>query len=96
MSICKLDRLGMNRSDVHAGPRGGLLTGVLAMEGLLLLHADREQDLCLRGGVVAHPRLRRRVGVRGPGVETAMDDFDLEGVEEVEQVMMGRGRATGG
>jgi hypothetical protein len=33
-------------------------------------------------------RLRRRVGVSGPGVEMAMDD--LEGVLLVELVMMGR------
>lgn len=50
---------------------------------------EQEEDLCLRGGVVTQ-RLCRRVGVRGPGVEMAMDDLD-GALDVVEVVILGRG-----
>jgi len=101
MSILNADLLGMNRSEVHAGPLKDDLEGVLkSIDGLLLLHADKDEDdfLSFRGGVVRQALLLvvlgfspwRRVGVSGPGVEIAMLDLDLQGVNE-EQVVMGRG-----
>jgi hypothetical protein len=84
----------MKRSDVQAG-----LTGLFDFEdgvrrlidGLLLHEAlDNELDLSLRGGVVTQARLgsRRRVGVNGPGVETAMLILVLEGAADAEEHVM--------
>lgn len=84
----------MKRSDVQDG-RTGLLDfedGVRRwIDGLLLDEAlDDKLDLSLRGGVVTQARLgsRRRVGVSGPGVETAMLILVLEGAAYAEEHVM--------
>ena len=80
----------MNRSLVHVVVVEALLTGDF-LDGVRIdgVVWSEDDDLYLRGGVVTQhdARLRRRVGVSGPGVEMAMDDLDLDGVESVVDVV---------